>query len=193
MQLVCWLGWAPSCTYSRNWDRIVLLEARRWDVEGARLLWDDLLISRNSVIRVLHMLYERDGFDSENCTSGRRMLMGLLQILPDNKIVEDVHNDLRRNAKSHPNPMLRLAHMQDLVMNSSVFADRKVPHAPALTKEIWMSRFKSTKTKYRIKEHYAWRHKLGPKWTKIMGPKTWPTVSEETGRRTATREDKSRL
>ena len=118
---------APFCIYGRNWQRIVLVEARRWDVEGARLLWDDLLMSRNSVIRVLHMLYERDGFDSESCISGRRLLMGLLQTLPDNKIVEDVHNDLRRNAKSHPNPMLRLAHMQDLVMHSSVFADRQVP------------------------------------------------------------------
>jgi len=179
--------WLP-CKNNRNWCRIVLLEAKRLDVEGAGLLWDDLLISRSSVIRVLHMLYERCGFDSEHCTAGRNLLMGILQSFPDNKIVEDIHNDLRRNARSHPNPVLRLAHMQDLVTNSSVLQQRNIPHPAALQKTTWISNYKSTKNKYRIKEHYGWKHKLGQKWGKILDPKSWPTVSEETGRRTATRE-----
>jgi len=181
----------PYCTENRNWLRIMLLEAKRLVVEGARLLWDDLLISRNSSIRILHMLYERCDFDSENCPSGRRLLMGFLQSFPDNKVVEDIHNDLRRNARSHPNPMLRLAHMQDLVTNSAVLAQRKISHPAALKRDTWIAMYKSTKARYRIKEHYGWKHKLGRNWARILGPKSWPTVSEETGRRTATRVNKS--
>ena len=77
-------------------------------------------------IRVLRVFYEMDNFDSEGCDCGRQLLMASLQTFPDNKVVEDIHNDLRRNAKSHPNPMLHLAHVQDLVMNSSVLAQREI-------------------------------------------------------------------
>ena len=55
-----WSHTCPQPLVQRNWHRIGLLEARRWEVHGAKLLWDDLFFTQNVAIRVLHMFYERD-------------------------------------------------------------------------------------------------------------------------------------
>lgn len=39
------------------------------------------------------------------------------------------------------------------------------------------------KGRYVAKKHYSWKHKLGKKWTRVMGVKTWHTVSEDCSRR----------
>lgn len=40
---------------SRNWQRLMLLEQRKLQVPGAKLLWDDMTLAHTSPIRLLHM------------------------------------------------------------------------------------------------------------------------------------------
>ena len=120
---------------------MVVLEQKCLQSLDAKRLRDDLLVVRSTPIRLLHMFYERDGFDSSS-RSGQRLLRGLLDTLPDNKIVEDVHNNLRRCAKSNPNPVLKMCHIQDLILSSDVMKERGISHPAELTKTVWCNNFK---------------------------------------------------
>ena len=162
-----------------------MLEARRLSSPDADLLWKDLNVVRSSPVRLLHMFYERVDF-SPASHSGRHLLHGLLETLPDNKVVEDIHNNIRRCAKAQPNPVLGLCHIQDLIVSSDVMKSRDIPHPAELTKEVWCRNFKKTTGRYKRKSHHAWKHKLKERWTAIMASnKTWHTMSEDTLRRTA--------
>ena len=82
------------------------LELRRFHVPGAAMLWSDLSLARAAPFRCLHMLYERDGWNPTS-VDGRHFLNGLLRVMPDNKVIEDAHNVIRRDARGNPNPIQR--------------------------------------------------------------------------------------
>ena len=163
---------------------MVFLELKRRQSPDAEQLWDDVLVLRSTPVRRLHMFYERDGFDSSSL-SGQRLLRGLLDTLPDNKLVEDVHNNIRRCAKSNPNPVLKMCHIQDLTISSDVLRERGISHPAELTKNVWCKDVKRTSPRYKRRSHHAFKHKLEKKWTAVMGQKRWHTLSEETIRKTA--------
>ena len=58
-------------------------------------------LDRSSAIRMLHVLFERGKFQP-NCLAGRRCLRGMLEKLPDNKFVEDIHRTIKMDAKETP-------------------------------------------------------------------------------------------
>ena len=172
------------CTPHRNWGRVVHVEQRCREVEGAADLCNDLSVTHNNPIRLLHMFFERDRYDPSS-HSGLHLLRGLLHALPDNKLVEDIHNGIRRDSNANPNPIQRLCQIQDLCNSSDVLDDRGIPHPAKLSKEVWCSKYKRASGKYKKIPHYSWKHKLNPEWSRVMGTKKWHTVSEETLRRSA--------
>ena len=159
-----------------------MLKHRRREVLGARLLWDDLHVAKSSPIRLLLMFYERDCW-SPDSRAGTRYLRGLLYTLPDNTLVEDIHNAVRRDARANPNPRQRIASVQDLVIHSGALEMRDIRHPCALTREFFCSRFRHFKRKYTRSVHYAWKHRMSARWSKVLGTKTWLTLSEDASRR----------
>ena len=75
------------------------------------------------------------------------MLKGQLIVLPDNKIVEDGHNSIRRDAKANSNTRLSLSHMQELVMQSDVLESRGIRHQSRVKEQEITTSYRSTSGK----------------------------------------------
>ena len=105
-------------------------------------------------------------------------LRGLLEVLPDNKIIEEVHHGLKQDAKKTQKAQRKTARQQVVAVSTPVLSSRDIPHSAAVTKEWWIQHFKSTQSTGCKRKHYSMKHKMSKMWTKVMGPKTWPTVSE---------------
>lgn len=105
-------------------------------------------------------------------------LRGLLEVLPDNKIIEEVHHGLKQDAKKTQKAERKTARQQAVAVSTPVLSSRDIPHSAAVTKDWWVQHFKSTSSTGCRRKHYSVKHKMSKVWTKVMGPKTWPTVSE---------------
>ena len=105
-------------------------------------------------------------------------LRGLLEVLPDNKIVEEVHHGLKQDAKKTHKSQRRTGRQQAVAVSTPVLSTRDIPHSARVTKDWWIQHFSSTKATGCRSKHYSVKHKMPKMWTKVMGPKTWPTVSE---------------
>ena len=112
--------------------------------------------------------------------------MAHLWTLPDNKIVEDIHQPLRLNARGNSNRRLSFQNIHDTVLGSGVLEKRDIRHICAVDKTTWVRRFKSTKKKNTAWAHRSCSHKLPPSWSHTMKPrKDWHTLNEETLQRAA--------
>jgi hypothetical protein len=161
-----------------DFRRLLKLEDSRCRDADAMLLWKEMITPKKFPIRLIYLFYERDAYDpSSSC--GIRWMMGHVKIMPDNKVVEDCHNDIRRCANSNPNPVLSTGNMQRLVNNSGVLDKRNIAHPAKLTKDIWQQKYKGASSKTKQGRVYnSHRHSMGPTWANIMHTKTWHTVGE---------------
>ena len=89
----------------QHWANVLELEDNRHTVGIAQSLWYDILFTQQNPYRLTSLFYERDCFSHESA-AGSHMLKGQLIVLPDNKVVEDEHNSIRRDAKANPNTNL---------------------------------------------------------------------------------------
>ena len=71
-----------------SWRNLMMLEQRVHDVPAARQLWIDLDFAQSQAIRLMFTCFERDRW-RPGSMAGRKLLSGLLCVLPDNKTVED--------------------------------------------------------------------------------------------------------
>ena len=101
------------------WGKVVQLEQCRGDVPAAAQLWNDLDVVHSSAIRCMFVFYEGDQWRA-NSRAGRKLLMGLLKVLPDNKIVEDLHGDVRKDHRSKPNQKATVSRIQHVLLCSKV-------------------------------------------------------------------------
>ena len=151
------------------------------DEKVADRLVHDLAVIVDKPVRVMYSFYERDRFtpSPRRRDPGSRVLRGMLDTLPDNKIVEDLHNDLRRDSGANANTVQRTTHVQDIITHSSVLANRDVRHPSAVSKSEFIDTFKSSPSHASGKRHKACSHRLPKAWTKIMGRRTWTAISED--------------
>ena len=78
---------------------------------------------QNNVVRLMFCAFERDRFLATS-VQGCRLLHAMLNVLPDNKIVEDAHNDIRKDTK-------RTGGMK----KTFYVSDSECPHARAFVRE----------------------------------------------------------
>ena len=90
----------------RQHENVLKLENAIHAIPAAMTLWKDCLILQTQPIRVMWEFFRRDKYKSKSVL-GRLLLTGMLGILPDNKIAEDIHGDLRLAQKGNNN--LRLS------------------------------------------------------------------------------------
>ena len=116
-----------------------------------------------------------------NSIAGRHLLQGHLLTLPDNKIVEDVHQPIRLDSKGNVNRKQRSLRIQDIVAASEVLEKRGVRNAGAVDKATFLREFKNTKCKSVAGMFSSRRHKLPQEWVNMCTPKkTWASWSEDT-------------
>lgn len=100
----------------------------------SRALCADCLVLQMSAIRLVWEFFRRDKYD-HGSPLGRQLLLGLLGTLPDNKIAEDIHADLRLASKGASNLKLAKANIQDIINSSTVIEDRHMDHPTAITED----------------------------------------------------------
>jgi hypothetical protein len=173
---------AAALQMQHSWAALMSLEQRRLHSASAQRLWNDIDFATSAPTRLLHIFFEREQY-RVCCLRGLRLLRGMLEVLPDNKIVEDVHNCIRRDGKGASNDMRGPLRLQHVVMRSGVLEQRGVPHTAAVTKSSFVNKFKSTRAPERASNHQSRKHKLPVAWTGIMQQKVWKTVSEVSARK----------
>ena len=72
----------------------LLLERRAHHLEDANHLRKDIIFLDANAVRIIFEFYARDSY-SHTSKAGQRSVMAHLHTLPDNKIVEDIHQPLR--------------------------------------------------------------------------------------------------
>jgi len=160
-----------------EWKALLSLELLRLTNRTAEILWADIHFARNTPIRVMFVLFELGKFQPD-FLPGKRWLRGLLDVLPDNKIIEEVHHGLKQDAKRTQSSKRNSARQQDVAISTPVLSTRGIPHSAVVTKDFWIREFRAYKRKSCRREHYPVKHEMPKQWTKVMGPKTWATVSE---------------
>ena len=114
--------------------------------------------------------------------AAKQILKVLCATFADNKIVEELHGNVRNEAISKITKKMSCNTIQSVVRSASVFETRGIRHPAKLTKPLFLRDWKNPKKRlakmHRI--HEAGRHKLGKHWHHVMGPKRWGTISETT-------------
>ena len=126
----CFVGLVSSCVDHRQEAMRVM--RRDWRVlnlaeqsDKCAKIVPDLQFLFSAPVRLSCALFEQSGWD-ETSVPGTFVLKGVLTVLPDNKIVEDCHQAVRVEAKSHPNQKMTVPRVQSCVMNSNVFSAREL-------------------------------------------------------------------
>ena len=134
----------------RDFRSLLMLEKQAALEHGKVELLDDLAVLVSPAIRLLYLSFEEGNFDFRT-ESGRHVLKGLLHVLPDSKIVEDCHGELRLANKKLKNRRMTFDAMQDCVTRSTVLSSRDITHRAKVDKNTFMASFKRTKVKPRKK------------------------------------------
>ena len=113
------------------------------------------------------------------------MLRGMLDVLPDNKIVEDMHNTIRADKSKRRSDRRSILRVLDVTFGTTALELRGTRHPARVSKDDVVKRFKATKTKKDRLRNWSSRHKLAQAQGLIMGKKTWGTVSETSLRKSA--------
>ena len=160
----------------------LLLERRALESEDAARLRKDMIFLDSPVVRLMFEFHALDKY-APSSGLGQGAVMAYHWTLPDNKIVEDIHQPLRLNARANVNRKLSSRNTQDTILESRVLEQRSVPHPCRVDKSTWVSKFRKISSRYRRTKHNhkSSGHKLPAEWSRIMKPrKDWSTLTEET-------------
>ncbi len=168
-----------------NFSIFNAIEAQRHTIPVAKELWEDTNVNYNGPNKLLHLFFERDLYDP-GCVPGRKLLRGLTQTLADNKATEELHHNIRMDARGHANLKQSVIRKQSAVLASKVLATRGIPHRSLVTKETFLKKAAERKSvKGSARKHMSWKHKLPAAWSRLLGAKRWQTTSEAEGRKSA--------
>lgn len=161
-----------------DFESILQLEQAACDAGTTLPILQALKPVLTPVVRIMYMLFESDRFRFTS-EGGRHILTGLLKVLPDSKIVEDLHSVIRVQRNSQKNKKQTCHQIQELVTQSKVLEERGVRHAAKIDRETFMKQFKRTPDRRRKRRYFARTHRLPERWSNIMGKKNWGSLSEE--------------
>ncbi len=144
----------------------------------ARQLWKDIVLLQSKAIRLIFEMFAKDRY-SPSSLGGRKLLMGHLVTLPDNKSVEDVHQPLRLDSKANMNRKLRANRIDSIIENSGVLEKRGVRNPAKVDKETFCRQFRTKRSMPLSHIHDCKSHKLPKHWSRTLHPnKAWCSLSE---------------
>jgi len=115
-------------------QNILSLETSMHIVTDSKELWEACLFLNMSPVRLVLEYFRQDRY-RKSSPQGRHLLMGLVALLADNKIAEDIHAKLRLAAKHHANSKLAAQTIQDEINHSDVIEARHITHNVAVSKD----------------------------------------------------------
>ena len=89
---------AAAALMQQHWERLMAVEQRSLAYEPAKTLCADLVLIKYHAVRLMYVLYERDLF-RDTSEAGAFHFTGMVNVLPDNKIVDYGHNRMKADAK----------------------------------------------------------------------------------------------
>ena len=111
--------------------------------------------------------------------AGEHLLQTLIQTFPDNKIVEDVHNALRLEARANKHNKLTPSTMQSVCMSSGVLESRCISHEAEVAESEFIQ---SLGESGGAKEIYWSKARVLPEeYITIYGVKSWSAFTEVIG------------
>ena len=125
---------AAGLMKSHHENVLSLESAAASGISDAKSLCRDCQFLQMQPIRLMWEYYRRDKYSAQS-PLGRHLMNGLLGILADNKIAEDIHADLRLASKGNSNLKLAKANMQDIINNSAVIEKRGMAHNTAVSED----------------------------------------------------------
>ena len=177
----------------QEWKALTLLEQRRLTWAPAKRLWDDLQYARIRPLRLFWSLCESCNYNCRACDSASSLLRGMLEVWPDNKIVEDCHNVVKADTMKTRSSKRNSDRQSDVMCHSKILESRNLRHTSMVTKQAWLSRggplhqrrataLASAQGKRRHR-HYSQKHRMPKRWSELMGKKVWGTSTEANHRR----------
>ena len=105
--------------------------------------------------------------DRPNSSAGRHLLCGHLLTLPDNKIVEDVHQPIRLHGKGNVNRKQKSLRIQDIIAHSGVLEQRGVRNVGTVDKALFLREYPKTKRRNTAGLFKCRTHKLPVEWARM--------------------------
>ena len=127
-----------------EYGHVLLLERRAHSLDDVACLRKCIIFVDSTAVRIVFEFYARDKY-APSSRPGQNALMAHLWSVADNKIVEDIHQPLRLNARANVNKSLSSRIIQDIILRSEVFDKRGIPHACQVDKRGWLQTYAETK------------------------------------------------
>ena len=171
--------WQGMTAMRSDWKFLLALEMS--NAPFASDLASDLRICFGAPERLLAQCYESVSWRALASPRGIELLVQLLGGFADSKLIEDIHQRLRNATGSKANDRLHGSALQTVVQHSGCLEAREIPHPCAISKDVFVSSWSDTKPDFRARRDFnAGAHRLPAEYSKILTPKTWPTISEQT-------------
>ena len=157
-----------------DWVSLKALEAS--DAGAAQELARDLLVTFDAPIRFMVQVFEAHSWRIN--PEGVQLLELLAGGFPDTKVIEDIHQSLR--VATGPKAAKRLSGtcVQEVVQNSQSLESRNIAHPCQVDEALFLDLWHRTQPKFSCKDLKVSKNSLPRVFTKILGQKTWPTISE---------------
>ena len=78
-----------------DWAVVLQLDDDRRTSTHASRIYKKLSFLSKAVLRVMFLVFEKYKGDSSRCIPGMRLLRALLEVLPDSRLIEEIHTYLR--------------------------------------------------------------------------------------------------
>ena len=144
-----------------------------------KMLHRDFCLILNHPTRLLMDAFEIGQYNTnfeKTMETTKHLITILCQTLPDNKIIEDIHGYIRKEAKSNNSEKLTCENIQSIVRNCTVLEQRRIDHPSSIAESTFLKEWATTK----LADKDAQSNAMHKHWHHIMGKKTWNTLSEET-------------
>ena len=113
-----------------------------------KMLHRDFCLILNHPTRLLMDAFEIGQYNnnSEKSMEATKHLITILcQTLPGNKIIEDIHGYIRKEAKSNNSEKLTCENIQSSVRNCTVLEQRKIDHPSSISESTFLKEWATTK------------------------------------------------
>ena len=131
-------------------------------------------------MRILYLVWESYKFNPILCGLGQRLLRCFLLILPDSRIVEEVHQYLRDLNRNNRNNINNRASLFGAAVHSGVLESRGIPHLK-VSKSEFIAKYGERASKKSLKHAFrSQTHKLPERMSKLMLKGDWASPTVET-------------
>ena len=162
-----------------DYTRVTALDEDAHKSAAAKRLKREIFWVDKAVLRLLWLVWESFKYNADTCVLGMRLLRGLVLVLPDSRLVEEIHMFLRDLARHNKNNINSFAPKYAAAMHSNKLEERGVPHFK-VTKEEFVGKFREKAARKPMPSKYAAkRFKMPQLMSSMMGHKNWESPTQE--------------